>query len=934
MSFGLLGPLIVREGGAAIPVPPGKQRAVLATLLLNPGRVVLLDELTDALWGTGPPPSARAAAQNHVMRLRKSLGMIGRTRISTEPGGYLISVGTGELDLSRFELLLADARTAAQDGEWDRSAVQASAALALWRGEPLADTSSETLVLREVPRLTELRLQAVEARIEAELRLGRHAALIAELRQLTGLHPMREHLHASLMLALYRDGRQGDALAVYRQARNTLITELGTEPGPRLRELQERILHADPALATTGSDRPTAPPALTTPRQLPGPVRHFTGRTAELNRLTELIDDPEAGGPGAVIISAIGGAAGVGKTALAVYWANMVSDRWPDGQLYLNLRGYDPRQPMPTTAALAALLRGLGVPDSEIPAGLDARGAHYRSLLVGRRMLVLLDNAASAAQVRPLLPATTSCMTIVTSRDALAGLVARDGAIRLDLDLLPLADAVGLLQTLIGDRTLTDPSATRTLADQCCRLPLALRVAAELAAARPVISLASLVEELADQQQRLDLLDAAGDPHTAVRAVFSWSCRHLKPSAAHLFRLIGLNPGAALDRQAAAALAGATVQEADRLLRMLARAYLLQLVGPDQYGMHDLLRAYARELAAAQDAPEHQREALTRLLDHYLRTATAAINILYPAERYRRPQDPAILTPTVRMTEAAQARTWLDERRDSLVAAIVYAAAHGWPSHATRLAAILGRHLYIRGHYLEAISVHTCAVHAARLAGDHGAEAKSLTSLGTIAVRQGRYQQAADHYRHAVTLFRRAHDRTGEASTLGYLGSVDLRRGRYGQAAYRFRQSLNLCRETRYRDGEASALAGLGDVDQQRGSYRRAADHYRLALALFRETRNGSGEAAVLNDLGKALLAVGQLDHARAQHAAALKLASSIGDAHEQASAHDGLGRAHDAVGNLTQARDHWQRALSLYTTLGAPEADQVRTSLQQLCPG
>ena len=967
-EFCLLGPLVVRRDGVPVPVPAGKQRAVLAVLLLNAGQVVRLDELAETLWGADPPPSARVTVQNHVMRLRQALGQADRTRIATQPGGYLIRVAAGELDVSRFEALLRAARAAARDGSWDRSAARARAALSLWRGEPLADAGSEVLVLREVPRLAEMRLQALEARIEADLQMGDHAGVIGELRQLAGRYPLRERLHGLLMRALYRDGRQGEALAAYRQARVVLVTELGAEPGAGLRELQQQILTADPVLAGATPVRPPAgrgQPVV--PRQLPGTVRHFTGRAAELAALTGLLDQPGDTGPGAVVISAIGGTAGVGKTALALHWANQVADRFPDGQLYVNLRGYDHDLPMTAADALAGFLRGLGVPGSDIPAEPEERAARYRELLAGRRLLVVLDNAGSVEQARPLLPATSSCVAVVTSRDALAGLVARDGAQRVDLGPLPPEDAAGLLRALIGARAVTDPAATAALAGQCCRLPLALRVAAELAAARPATPLAGLVGELADRQRRLDLLNAGGDPRTAVRAVFSWSCRYLDPAAARMFRLASLHPGADLDRYAAAALTQSTVEQAGRLLDVLARAYLTEPVEPGRYGLHDLLRGYAAELAAARDGQDERQAALTRLFDYYLGTAAAAMDTLYAAERHRRPAIAAPVTPAPPVTDPAQARAWLDAERGSLVAAAGHTADCGWPGHATRLAATLSRYLDTGGHYPEAIAIHTCARRAARHTGDRAAEATALTCLGVVDWRQGRFKQARSNLQQSLSLYRETGDRTGEARALGNLGDIDRRQGRYPQATSHHRQALALHRETghqpgeadalaglgdvlgrqgRYlqaarhyqqalalyretgnRTGEAQALAGLGDVDRRQGRYPQAARHYQQALTLSRETGNRTGEAEALNGLGEALLALGQTDQACPRHAAALALASQIGDTYQQARAHHGLGACH-AAGPPGQARRHWRQALTLYTSLGAPEAGQVRASL------
>ena len=418
-EFCLLGPLLVRRGGVSLPVMPGKQRAVLAVLLLSADRVVSFDELTEALWGAAPPPSARVAVQNYVMKLRKALG--DGARIRTQPHGYEIVVADGELDVSRFEAHLAAARAAARDGSWEAASGQVRAGLTLWRGEPLADVESDLLAARDIPRLAELRLQALELGLEGDLRLGRHAEVITELRQLAAADPLRERLHGLLMLALYRDGRQAEALAAYARARQVLVDELGAEPGAGLRELQRQILAGDPALDLPVRDPPARdpvarapdaagssapPPGPPVPRQLPSAVSGFTGRAAELAALARILDEASAESPGTVVISAIGGTAGVGKTALALHWAHRVAARFPDGQLYVNLRGFDPSGvPMAAAEALRGFLDALGVPPDRIPAQPEARAGLYRSLLANRGMLIVLDNARDERQVRPLLPA-------------------------------------------------------------------------------------------------------------------------------------------------------------------------------------------------------------------------------------------------------------------------------------------------------------------------------------------------------------------------------------------------------------------------------------------------------------------------------------------------------------------------------------------------
>jgi len=408
------------------------------------------------------------------------------------------------------------------------------------------------------------------------------------------------------------------------------------------------------------------------PAQLPADVDLFTGRAGELAELDRLltVTPPQTGAPDAVggastavVISAVSGTAGVGKTALALRWAHRVRAGFPDGQLYVNLRGYDPDQPVSPADALARFLRALGVAGADIPLEVDERAASYRSLLDGQRILIVLDNAATVEQVRPLLPGTPSALVVVTSRDALAGLVARDGARRLDLDLLPPQDAVALLGALIEERVAAEPDAAAALAGQCARLPLALRIAAELAATRPTTPLATLVAELADEQRRLELLDAGGDPRTAVRAVFSWSYLHLPAEAAWAFRLLGPHPGPDLDPYATAALTHTTMEQAQHLLNVLARAHLIGPTGPGRYGMHDLLRAYAIDLTSTEDAENERRAALTRLFDHYLATACAAMDTLHPADAHRRPRIPPPATAAPPVANPVVARAWLDAER-------------------------------------------------------------------------------------------------------------------------------------------------------------------------------------------------------------------------------------------------------------------------------
>jgi tetratricopeptide (TPR) repeat protein len=532
-------------------------------------------------------------------------------------------------------------------------------------------------------------------------------------------------------------------------------------------------------------------------------------------------------------------------------------------------------------------------------------------------MLVVLDNAASVEQIRPLLPGTPSCSVVVTSRDSLPGLVALHGGCRLDLDLLPLPDAVTLLHKLIGERVEAEPEAATTLATQCARLPLALRVAAELATTRPTTPLADLVRELADQAQRLQRLDAGGDPRAAVRVVFSWSYKHLPANAARAFRLAGLHPGSDLDVYAAASLTNTSVDGARRSLDVLARAHLMHLTGPGRYGTHDLLRAYACDLVKSQDSEADRRTALTRLFDYYLAAAATARDARSPAERRQRPRISPAGLPTPSVADPAAALAWLDAERPNLVAVCTHTAAHGWPGHTIRLATTLFRYLDSGAHFPDALSIHTDARNAASQTGDRSAEAYALANLGVIHMRQGRYEQAAEHYQGALPLFRETGDRVGEARTLTHLGLVNWRQGRYQQAAERHGQALTRYRETGTRVGEANALSNLGLVSWRQGRYGEAAEGHQQALTLYRETGHRFGEANALANLGVVYLRQGRYEQAADDLRHALTLFRETGNRVGVGYALANLGVVNLQQGRYEQAADDLRQALTVFRETG-----------------
>jgi DNA-binding SARP family transcriptional activator/tetratricopeptide (TPR) repeat protein len=943
MRFSLLGPLVVADSaGGRVAIAGPRLRVLLAALLLHANIPVPAGELAEMVWDGSPPPGAISTLRSYVRRLRCAVDP-GGTRIAARDPGYLIRVEPAELDILEFEALSRDTRAALRAGEWADASAAAARALGLWRAAPLLDVPAEALRGEFVPRLERLRLQVLEDRVDAGLRLGQHQELIPHLLEVTTRHPLQERFHAQLMLALARTGRRAQALHAYQQARGVLVDELGIEPGPELRDIHRQILVGDAAQMVSRADDtqsgevagPAGTGALTgvagalerpaksspepvIPRELPAPVAHFTGRAAELAGLTALLDQPAGQAPGApLVISAIGGTGGVGKTALAVLWAHQVAGRFPDGQLYVNLRGYDPDQPVTAADALARFLRALGVPDQDIPPDQDERAARYRSRLAGKRVLIVLDNAGSAGQVRPLLPGTPSCAVVVTSRDALAGLVARDGAARLDLDLLPPRDAVGLLRALIGARVDADPGAAALLAEQCSRLPLALRVAAELAAARTDVPLVRLVDELADQQQRLSLLDADGDPDTAIRAVFSWSYRHLDTRVSRAFRLTGLHPGPDFGPHAVAALTSATLEDTRRVLDLLARAHLIQQARSGRYGMHDLLRGYARDLAAAHDDQDQRHAALTRLLDYYLHTAAAAMDTLYPAERHRRPRIAPTSTPVPPVTEPTPARAWLDAERANLVAITAHAAGHGWPLHATRLATTLFRYLATGSYCQEAITIYTHARTAARQTGDHTAEATALNHVAGVYWQQSRYQQATDHLQQALALSRQTGDRSCEADTLGNLGVICSAQGRYQEASTLIAQALETHRQAGDLSGEMHCLVNLGNAEERQGSYQQAARHHHQSLAIARKNNDRNTECSALINLGTVRMRQGDLQQAAGYLDQALAMCRETSSRYDQAEALTRTGDLRLRQGRPREACDLIQEALALHQEIG-----------------
>ena len=990
LDFAILGPLEVSCGGQPLPVGGSRERALLGMLLLEADGVVPMARLVGAVWDGDPPDGAAKAVRNCVSSLRRRFAEAGAPAglIATESVGYRLRLAGCGFDVHEFGRLIAGARRLAAEGQAGAAVAQLRAALGLWRGHALAELGG-TLLGAAAARLDEQRMTALEECLDLELTLGRHRRVAPELRVYVAEWPLRERLAGQLMLALYRSGRQAEALDAFHRLAKRLADDLGLDPSSEIARLHEGILRHDPALDPPGageigeasgdagreiargggSGQGQGSHAVDTrgsrrqrpvPAQLPLDVPGFTGRIAELTRLRGMLPQCRTQLCGEmVVISAIGGTAGMGKTALAVHFAHQIADRFPDGQLYINLRGFDPcGSPVAPATALRGFLGALGMPDEAIPPDTDHQSALYRTLLAGKRMLILLDNALDAGQVRPLLPAGPGCVAIVTSRSELTGLAATEGGHLLTLDVLTSYEAAELLASRLGqDRLNAEAGAASELAALCAGLPLALAIVAARAAARPGLALADLAAELRHADSRLDALDT-GDPATDLRAVFSWSYRQLSEPAARMFRLLGLHPGPDATAPAAASLADVPIPQARVTLRELTRVHLLTEHEPGRYAFHDLLGAYAAELAGEPAAGDDPRAAKTRLFDYYAAVAAAAMDLLYPAEAHRRPRLPPAAVSDPALSSPQAALSWLNIERPALAAVVAHAAG-GWPHHAMHLAMILDRYLQ-GGHYGDGLAIQNHARDAARRIGDDNGEAhalcavsvmqmrlgqcaqaaetleqaldlyrragnrlgqaRSLTNLGLSECRLGSYTAGVRHYEQALALFRQARDVTGEVITLNNLGHVLQRLGRHQEAVGHLQRALTLARHDGDRDGEAYVLSSLGDAYQRSGQLKRAEANCRKAIALFREFGNVAGQADAMTNLGTTLTGLGQPERAREHHRQAMALFRASGDRDGRAVALNGLGEAARAAGDHRDAVSHHADALSLALDTGNRE--------------
>jgi DNA-binding SARP family transcriptional activator len=940
-----LGPVRAVRDGREFGLGGPKPRAVLALLLVAEGRVVPADYLVEVLWRGAPPPGAAKTLRSYVSRLRQLLGP--EAALVSRGGGYAITVKPDLVDASRFERLVGAGRDALSRGEAAGAAGRFGEALALWRGRALADVSEVEPLALEAARLEELRLVAVEGRGEAGIELGLAAEVIGELERLVAEYPVRERLWRLLVLALYRAERQADALAAYRRARTVLAEELGIEPGEELRQLEEAVL------------RHEVPPPVTAAvtRTLPRDIAQFTGRGGELRRLLGELTGAAAGG-GVVGICAIGGMAGIGKTTLAVHAAHRLAERFPDGQLFLPLHAHTPGQrPVDPADALASLLLAAGVGAHAIPAGLEARAARWRDYLAGKKVLLVLDDAAGHKQVRPLLPGTAGSLVLITSRRRLAAL--EDAAV-INLDALAPGEAAELLARLAGRPGLDAGDAgVGEIARLCGYLPLAIGMLGRQLHYHLAWTTAGLAAQLAAARDRLELMRAED---LSVAAAFDLSYQDLTSDQRRLFRRLGLHPGPDVDAYAAAALDGTTVDTALRGLADLYDQHLLTEPGHGRYRLHDLLREHAHGLAAAAD-PADSIAAGDRLLDYYLHTALAASRHIATrtfANRSPPPGRPPAWAPQISTT--SRAADWLEAERANLHAAAEYAAACGRPQHAIAITAAMSGFLRAYGYWDQDAALHQTTMVVARQAGDRAGQADALIQLGILHGVAGDYLAAAAGHRQAMAIYRDIGDRLGQARALNYLGEVQLLTadypaaaasetealalardvgdqavqadalidlgsvqqltGDYGAAAGHIQQGLALYQEIGHVWGQADAFNHLGIVQRLTGDYAAAAVSQQQSLALFRQSAHRRGEADALNELGLVQQLAGDHPAAATSHQQALELFRDLGNRLGQAEALNSLGELLSRSSASQQARDHHGQALAIARDLGAPQEE------------
>jgi DNA-binding SARP family transcriptional activator/tetratricopeptide (TPR) repeat protein len=928
----LLGPVDIRINGGYQPVAGLRRKAVLAALALSAGQTVSVDLLIDIVWsGTGPATAANTL-QSHVSFLRGLLGS--RDAIVAASPGYRLELGDDPTDLYVAERLLARATELPDPADRVRAV---RSALALWRSEPLADLRDIAWFGAQAERIDRMRIEAVTSLVDARLSLGEHVALVSELEALVRERPFDEARHGQLMVALYRSGRQADAFEVYRGLRARLLDELGIDPGRALRDLETAMLRQDPSLEApqpaVATSEPTAGPTTgpeVIPSQLPPALPHFVGREAELELLDQALE-PDGSGQAAKIY-AISGPPGVGKTSLAIAWAHRIAPRCTGGQLYINLRGFDPHaEPVDPSDAVHGFLEALGVAPQRIPEARAARVGLYRSVLAGKHVLIVLDNARDADHVRPLLPGSPECIVVITSRNKLTSLVAHEGAAALPVEVLSRPAAHALLTQRLGQKRIAnEPEAVDDLISRCAGLPLALSIVAARAATEPAWSLATIAGQMSATSDALDAL-SGGDHSADIRTVISWSYRALSPAAAHLFRQISVHPGTEFGVHAVASLAALPLSRARRLLAELAGASLIMALSGERYAFHDLIRAYALEQGQEQDSDADRSDVMRRLLDHYLHTSAVAAELLDVYRDAIVTSEPGPGVTPVPLAEHEDALAWFITEYPTLLAAVRQAAASGFDEYTWQLAGTMAEFFERRGLWHDWLSVLAAALRAAERLDDPRALAYSHRGLGRANHWLGHYEVADRHHRAALAHFTALGDPFGQARVWHSLGRLAELQGKLEEALAYTQNGLELFQAAGDRPGVAKALNGVGWYYCLLGDYHQALRYCSEALAMVQEIGDRRVEANTWDSLGYAHHQAGDYRQAIECYEQGLVLFRDIGDRFHEADASDHLGDVFVDAGDPQAAAQAWQRAASILAEFGHPDAARVQAKVAAL---
>jgi len=919
MEFRILGPVEVRHAGQPLALGGPRQRAVLAALVARANEPASVPYLTDSIWDT-PPVAPESNLRTYIAGLRRCFADAGADPacLRTQANTYVLDVDPNHVDAQQFTQWSTRGDRALEQGDHQTAADCFATALALWRGEPFEGLTVGPLLRADMARWQDRWLTVHERHANTMIELGAHDHVLADLRRLVTEHPLRERLWVLLLLAQYRAGRPAEALATYQDARRILADELGVDPGAELRDLHERILRGTVAPA------PQASFTRVTPRQLPTVPRLFTGRSRELARVTEIA---AAGPPSGIAV--IGGFGGTGKTSLALYWAHQNLDRYPDGQLYVNLRGFDPTaEPVPPLAALHGFLEALGVPPTAIPGDLGGCAALYRSLIAGKRMLVVLDNARDAEHVQSLLPGGTSCFALVTSRHQLTGLIAAHGAQLVALDVFKAPEAREFLALTLGKERITaEPEAATELLHHCAGLPLALAIIAARAAVNPGFPLATLADELRDAAVRLDAFDG-GELSANLSATFAWSQHSLPEPALTAFAQLGLAPGSDTSLDAAANLVGLPASRTRIVLRQLEAAHLLHQHVPNRYRMHDLVRLHAADLA--QQIPTEQP--LRRIVDFYLHTAAAGDRILSPLRAAIELDPPTPGCQPPELADEAAAMTWFETEHTNAVAAQHVAFDHGWYTRAWQLAWVLSTYYGRRGHLHESLETWRIGLTATQRHHDLAATALAHRFLGRAYGRTGQYTEMVDHLQQGLGLLRHTGDLFGQAHTHRSLAWVRVQQGHEQRALVHAVRALRLYQRlgTDVWVAEARSLAGWHYA--RIGEYDRARAYCEEALRQHRQHDHREAEANTLDSLGHIARNTGDTTRAAEYYDAALAIQRELGDNTQEAGTLEHLAETLTAAGKLDEARQSWQQALDLYRAQRrVGDANRVEAALAQL---